>query len=55
MPTGTLEIRGATAPDLRDVELDIPRELRAARAASPHEKKVDKYEDNDMQTNGWSM
>jgi len=34
MPTGTLEIRVATAHNLRDVDIDIPLEVRAARAAT---------------------
>jgi excinuclease UvrABC ATPase subunit len=35
-PTGTLEIRGATAHNLRDVDVDvdIPLGVRAARAAT---------------------
>jgi len=33
-PTGTLAIRGATAHNPRDVDVDIPHEVRAARAAT---------------------
>jgi excinuclease UvrABC ATPase subunit len=32
--TGTLAIRGATAYNLRDVDVDIPLEVRASRAAT---------------------
>jgi hypothetical protein len=34
--TGTLETRGATAHNLRHVDVDIPLEVRAVRAANPH-------------------
>jgi len=50
-PTGTLAIRDATAHNLRDVDVDvdIPLEVRAARAATePRTKGGYQYEDNDM-------
>jgi hypothetical protein len=46
-PTGALEIRGSTAHNLRDVDVDIEGELLAP-PLNPGTKRSNKYEDNDM-------
>jgi hypothetical protein len=50
-PTGALEIRGATAHNLRDVDVDVDIGFEGELLApplNPDTKRSDKYENNDM-------